>query len=159
MKSPAAATAVYVTKDGDPMGANVAPRCEYRPCSRVLERAATGRPPRYCGPNCRQAAHRERVRQAEEAAAAAAELAEARATSARLWPQLEEASLDVAETATAVLSYAAYEDPEDRGALEYKLGELRTGVAELERLALGYRRAEERAASGENRSNTGGQTG
>lgn len=113
----------------------------------MIERAVTGRPPRYCGPNCRQAAHRERARAAAAAEAVAAELADARATAARLFPQLEVASLDVAETATAVLSYAAYEDPEDQGALEFKFGELRAGVAELERLALGYRRAEERAAA------------
>lgn len=128
------------------MTGTAAQRCEYRPCSRVIERAATGRPPRYCSANCRQAAHRERVRQAEDAERRAAELADARVTAARLWPLLEEASNDVAETASAVLSYAAHEDPEDRGALEFKLGELRAGAGELERLARGYRLAEERAA-------------
>jgi hypothetical protein len=64
----------------------------------------------------------------------------------RLWPQLETASLDVAETAAAVLSYAAVEDEEDRGALAWKLGELRREAGRLERLALGYRRAAELAA-------------
>jgi hypothetical protein len=46
-------------------------------CSRPVARAATGRPARYCSPGCRQAAYRERVRQAdaERARAEAARLA------------------------------------------------------------------------------------
>jgi len=101
----------------------------------------TGRPALYCSALCRQAAYRGRVRQAEQAARIARDLAAAQATAARLWPQLETASLDVSETAAAVLSYAAAEDEADRGALAWKLGELRAAVGELERLALGYRQA------------------
>jgi len=59
----------------------------------------------------------------------------------RLWPQLETASLDAAESAGAVLAYAAGEDEDGPAALEWKLGELRREVARLERLALGYRQA------------------
>ena len=41
-------------------------RCA-NPCGRLIERKATGRPAQYCGPTCRQAARRQRVR-AEAAA-------------------------------------------------------------------------------------------
>jgi hypothetical protein len=81
------------------------------------------------------------------AARHAADLASARAATARLWPQLEVASLDVAESAGAVLSYASYESPEDRGALAFKLDQLQAEVDELRRLALGYRAAEERTGA------------
>lgn len=120
--------------------------CGYAPCSRPVERAATGLLLRYCSPNCRQAAHRERVRQAEEEARRRAELAAAKAAVVRLWPQVEVAALDVSETADAVLAYAAHEDPEDRGALLFKLAELRAHVDRLAELALAFRGAEDRQA-------------
>ncbi len=56
---------------------DTAARCAGPGCGRPLARAATGRPARYCGDNCRQAAHRAKARAAEEAAARAARLAEA----------------------------------------------------------------------------------
>ena len=120
-------------------------RCAGPQCSRPVPHRQTGRPGRYCGALCRQAAYRERVRLAEQAERHAPELAEAQATAARLWPQLEIASLDVSETAAAIVSYAAVEDEADRGALAWKLGQLRDEVARLERLALGYRQAAELA--------------
>ena len=72
-------------------------RCAGPGCGRPLARAATGRPARYCGDNCRQVAHRAKVRAAKEAAAREARLAEATAATARLRPPLEEAGFgDVA---------------------------------------------------------------
>lgn len=121
-------------------------QCASPLCSRPVVRPLTGRPGRYCSPTCRQAAYRARARAAEMAARDAERLAAARAAMSRLWPQLEIASLGAAETAATVLSYAAVEDEADRGALEWKLGELRQEVDELERLALGYRRAAEQVA-------------
>jgi len=61
----------------------------------------------------------------------------------RLWPQLETASLETAETAAAVLSCAAAGDEAD---LEWKLRELRAHAGRLERLALACRRAADTAA-------------
>ncbi len=40
-------------------------RCANPACGRPIERRPTGRPAAYCGPACRQAVHRERVRLAE----------------------------------------------------------------------------------------------
>lgn len=112
-----------------------------------MQRAGTGRPGRYCSAACRQSAHRERVRQAQAAADHAAALADARAAAAVLWPQIEPTADDVAELAVRIVSYAAQEDPEDRGALALALGQLRAGVDQLERLALDYRQAEDRGAA------------
>ncbi len=92
-------------------------QCAGPQCSRLVPHRQTGRPGRYCSPLCRQAAYRERVRLAEQAGRRARELADAQANASRLWPQLEIASLDVSETAAAVVSYAAMEDEADRGAL------------------------------------------
>jgi hypothetical protein len=122
-------------------------QCAGRQCSRQVPRRQTGRPGRYCGALCRQAAYRERVRLAEQAERRARELAAAQANASRLWPQLEMASLDVSETAAAVVSYAAVEDEADRGALAWKLRQLREEVARLEQAALGYRQAAELAES------------
>jgi len=119
-------------------------RCAGPHCGRPIERAATGRPGRYCSASCRQGAYRERERRAEEVRRRAADLADARRAVALIWPRLETASLDVSEDAGSVLNYAAVEDPADRGALAYKLAELRAHVDRLERLALDFRRADER---------------
>jgi hypothetical protein len=40
-------------------------RCANPACGRPIERRPTGRPAAYCGPACRQAARRERLRPAE----------------------------------------------------------------------------------------------
>ncbi len=128
------------------MTSTTGPQCAGPLCSRPVERRATGRPGRYCSPACRQRAYRERVARAEGIVRQAAELDAAKAETARLWPQVEVAALDVSETADAVLSYAAVEDQEDRGALEWKLRELHAHVARLEDLALGFRRAARRLA-------------
>jgi hypothetical protein len=125
------------------------PPCANPACARPLMQRATGRPGRYCSASCRQAAYRDRLRQADRAARDAQRLVDARADMARLWPQLETASLDAAETAAAVLSYVAIEDEAD---LEWKLRELRREIDRLERLALAYRRAAELAETADLRS-------
>ena len=120
---------------------DTAARCAGPGCGRPLARAATGRPARYCGDNCRQAAHRAKARAAEEAAARAARLAEAKATTARLWRPLEEAGFrDVAEHAALVLSSAA--DPaRPRCELDQAVAELHHAAANLASLARQYRDA------------------
>jgi len=92
-------------------------RCAGPGCARPLNRPATGRPAKYCGDNCRQAAHREKVRAAQAERERAGQLAAAKATTARLWRPLEEAGFhDVADHAALVVSCAA--DP-DRPRREY----------------------------------------
>jgi hypothetical protein len=122
-----------------------AARCAAPYCGQPLARAATGRRPRYCGPNCRQAARRARVRAGEEAAARAAQLAAARATAARLWRPLEAAGLrDVADLAALVFSCAAdLERP--RADLHDAIGRLDQAAAGLARMAREYRDASELA--------------
>ena len=72
-------------------------RCAGPGCARPLNRPATGRPAKYCGDNCRQAAHREQVRAAQAERDRAGQLAAAKAATARLWRPLEEAGFhDVA---------------------------------------------------------------
>jgi hypothetical protein len=86
-------------------------RCAGPGCGRPLNRPATGRPAKYCGDNCRQAAHREKVRAAQAERERAGQLAAAKATTARLWRPLEEAGFhDVADHAALVVSCAA--DPD-----------------------------------------------
>src|SRR5260370_38605162 len=116
-------------------------RCAGPGCGRPLARAATGRRARYCGDNCRQAAHRAKARAAEEAAARAARLAEAKATTAPLWRPLEEAGFRaVAEHAARVLSCAA--DPgRPRRELHQALAGLRPAAAHLASIARQCRRA------------------
>jgi hypothetical protein len=121
------------------------PRCDGPACSRPLVPRSTGRPGRYCSATCRQGAYRDRARRAEQERRRAGDLADARRAVALLWPRVEAAGLDVGEIAERVVSYAAEERPEDRGALVLQLGELRRVTDRLERLALDFRRADELA--------------
>jgi len=122
---------------------NDAARCAGPGCGRPLNRPATGRPAKYCGDNCRQAAHREKVRAAERAA----QLAAVKAATARLWRPLEEAGLhDVADHAALVVSCAANPAWSSRE-LDQAVADLRRAVADLASLACRYRAAAERAVS------------
>lgn len=116
-------------------------RCAGPGCGRPLARAATGRPARYCGDNCRQAARRARVRAEQEAAERAARLDQARATTARLWRPLEAAGFcDVGEHAALVVSCAA--DPaRPRREFDQAIARLHQAVAHLAGLASQYRDA------------------
>lgn len=109
--------------------------CANPACTRPVRQPATGRPAHYCCPACRQAGHRGRARQVAEAAQRAARLAQARAACTATWRPLEETSQDAAETAAAVVCYAA---GSDRAGLVAKLTELNATVARLEELALAY---------------------
>jgi hypothetical protein len=121
-------------------------RCAGPSCSRPLEPAATGRPGRYCSAACRQAAHRGRIRQAEEAAARAAWLADANARARRARPMIGECRADAAEWLAEVAGSAA--DPQiGRPALVAALAELHHHVARLERAALAYKDATSDAAA------------
>ena len=122
-------------------------QCARPGCTELIQHAATGRPPRYHSAACRQAAHRDRTRRSEAAGLRAAQLADARDSAAILWPQIEPTADDVAELAGRIVSYAAHEDPEDRGALALALGELRAAVDRLESLALTFRAADDRIAA------------
>jgi hypothetical protein len=112
-----------------------AARCAGPGCGKPLTRLATGRPARYCGPNCRKAAQRDRDRRAEAERQRAAQLAGARAAAARAWRPLEEDVHEVAELARAVLACAAGEDRHD---LAVKLAEFREAARRVETLALSY---------------------
>jgi hypothetical protein len=116
-------------------------RCAGPGCLRTLGRAATGRRARYCGPNCRQAARREKVRAAEETAARAARLADARATAARLSGPLEETGFrTVADLAALV--YAAAADPgRPRADLDQAIRDLDHATGRLAGIAREYRDA------------------
>ena len=113
-------------------------RCEAPYCGQPLTAAATGRRPRYCGPNCRQAARRARVRAQEEAAARAAQLAEAQAAASRLWRPMEAAVHDVPGLAALVLSCAADQD-RPRAELADAISRLDQAAATLARMARDYR--------------------
>lgn len=114
-------------------------------CRRPVARAATGRPALYCGPNCRQAARRARVRAEEEAAARAARLADAKATAGRLFRPLEEAAFHtVADLAALVLS-AATDPGRARAELDQAADDMLTAAEELARLACCYRDASDLA--------------
>lgn len=116
-------------------------RCAGPGCGLPLTRAATGRPARYCGDNCRQAAHREKARAAETTAARAAQLHQARATLDRLWRPLEVAGFrDVGEHAALVVSCAADLD-RPRGELDQAITGLHQAVAHLAGIARQYRAA------------------
>ena len=112
-------------------------------CGKPLEQLRRGRPRRYCSDGCRKAAQRGRDRGAALDRRRAAELATARATTARTWRPLEEASMEAADLAAAILAYAAGDDP---GALAVKLGELRAAVDALASLAEAYCHAAQRVA-------------
>ena len=118
-------------------------RCAGPGCGRPLTRPGTGRPASYCGPNCRQAAHRERVRQAEAERQRRVQLAEARAAAARSWRHLEEDATEAADLAGAVVAYAAGTSRHD---LVIKLAEFREAGRRVEDLALAYFDATARAA-------------
>jgi hypothetical protein len=128
------------------MDDTVTTRCAALGCGRAVTRAATGRPARYCGDNCRQAARRARVRAEEEAAARAARHAEARATTARLQRPLEAAGFrDVAEHAALVAACAT--DPvRPRRDLDQAISSLHQAAAVLAGLARQYREASDIAA-------------
>jgi hypothetical protein len=106
-----------------------------------LNRPATGRPARYCGGNCRQAAHREKVRAAQAEQERAAQLAAAKAATARLWRPLEEAGFhDVADRAALVVSCAT--DPaRPRRELDQAVADLHHAAANLASIARQYREA------------------
>jgi hypothetical protein len=94
-----------------------------------------GRPRAWCGDACRKAAQRDRDRGAALDRRQAAELATARAQTARTWRPLEAASEETAELAARVLACAT---GTDRDRLAAVLGELRAASAELARLAEAY---------------------
>src|ERR1017187_235482 len=100
-------------------------QCEGPGCGRTVQRPATGRPGRYCSGACRQSAHRARVRQREQSARRAAELAGARATA------------DEIRTVAADVVHYARDRQRPAGELAAKLAELRASFTLLERLALG----------------------
>ena len=116
-------------------------RCGGPGCARPLNRPATGRPAKYCGDNCRQAAHREKVRAAQAERDRAERLAAAKAATERLWRPLAEAGFrDVAEHAALVLSCAA--DPaRPRRELDQAVAGLHHAAANLASLARQYREA------------------
>ena len=101
--------------------------------------AATGRPTRYCGPNCRQAARRNRVRRAKAERLRALQLAEAAAIAARAWRHLEE---DAGEVAAAVVAAAAGTSRQDLAAT---LAGFREAARRVEDLAVAYFDATSRA--------------
>jgi len=116
-------------------------RCAGPGCGRPLNRPATGRPAKYCGDNCRQAAHREKVRAAQAERERAERLAAAKAATARLWRPLEEAGFhDVADHAALVMSCAADLD-RPRREFDQALADLHHVTANLASLARQYREA------------------
>ena len=122
------------------------PRCAGPDCNRPLTRLGTGRRPKYCGPNCRKAAQRERDRQAEAGQRRAVQLAEAKATMARLRRPLEEAAFHAVPDWSAD-AYASACDPGLPPAdLDRSLAQLRLAVDELAVLAGDYRQAAREAA-------------
>jgi len=116
-------------------------RCAGPGCTRPLNRPATGRPAKYCGDNCRQAAHRDKVRAEQAERDRAGQLAAAKAATARLWRPLEEAGFhDVADHAALVVSCAT--DPDrPRRELDQALAGLHHAAANLASLARQYREA------------------
>jgi hypothetical protein len=110
-------------------------RCAGPGCNKPLTRLGTGRPPKYCGPNCRKAAQRERDRAAEAQRQWARRLADAKGTAAAAWRPLEETAREAEELAGAVLAYAAGSDRVDLAA---KLAEWHETAGQLEQLAITY---------------------
>jgi len=122
------------------------PGCAGPGCGRPMTRLGTGRRPRYCGPNCRKAAQRERDRQAGAERRRAVQLADATATVARLRRPLEEAGFRLVADAAANV-YASAADPGlDVADLDQSLAQLRLAVDELAALARDYRHAADAAA-------------
>jgi hypothetical protein len=116
-------------------------RCAGPGCARPLNRPATGRPATYCGDNCRQAAHREKVRAAQAERDRAGQLAAAKAATARLRRPLEETGFRaVADHAALVVSCAT--DPDrPRRELDQALAGLHHAAANLASIARQYRDA------------------
>jgi hypothetical protein len=117
------------------MGDDDVARCAGPGCGQPLTRLATGRPARYCGPNCRKAAQRDRDRRAEAELQLAAWLAAARAAAARSWHQLGEDAHAAGGLAAAVVTHAAGHDRQD---LTAKLAEFRETARRVEALAIEY---------------------
>jgi hypothetical protein len=135
-----------VTKGHELMTATTETRCTWRSCGQPVKRAGTGRPPRYCSATCRQAAHRERVRQAEAAAARAARLASARAAAARALPLARKATGQLAEQARVVF-LAAADDQAGRAGLSAALRGLDRRAARLRQCGEEYRNAADEVAA------------
>jgi predicted ATPase with chaperone activity len=124
---------------------DVRTRCAGPLCLRDVEPRATGRPARYCSATCRQAAHRDRVRQAEAAADIARRLESARAAAAVAFPQIDMYAGHAEMSAREVAGLAAA--GADRAALAAALGELHRAASALERVTRDYRAAADLAAA------------
>lgn len=123
------------------------PRCAGPDCNRPLTRLGTGRRPKYCGDRCRKAAQRERGRQAEAGQRRAAQLAEAKATMARLAKPLNDAAFRTAADQAASV-YSCANDPELTPAdLDQAIARARLAVDELAVLARDYRRAADQSSN------------
>lgn len=85
-------------------------KCDGPGCCRTLTRHGTGRPARYCGANCRQAARRARIRAEEAEQLRLAQLAEARATAAEAGRLLRQETKVAGTPAEAVAATAAGDD-------------------------------------------------
>jgi hypothetical protein len=114
-------------------------------CHATVPRAATGRPGRYCSANCRQAAHRERARQAETAADRARRLESARAAAAVAFPQIDMYAGHVEMLARELAAKAAAGAA--RAELATTAGELHRAAGALEQVTLDYRAAADQAAA------------
>lgn len=114
--------------------------CDGPLCSAPIARAATGRPARFCSPNCRQAAHRERVRQAEAAEARRLALADARARARRARPLIADAHEDCRDW-LAELAGSAADPGMDAPGVIAAAAELRRHVDRLERAGLAFKAA------------------
>jgi hypothetical protein len=120
-------------------------RCAGPGCGRTLNRAATGRRSLYCGANCRQAAHRARVRAEEEAAARAARLAEAKATASRLWRPLEDTALHTVADLAALVFATAADDQRPRAEMDQAVDDMLAAARRLDAIAREYRSASDLA--------------
>ena len=116
-------------------------RCAGPGCRRPLSRAGTGRPGRYCGANCRQAAHRARVRAEEEAAARAARLAEAKAAAGRQRRPREVAGSRTVPGLAALVLAAAADPGRPRAEMDQAVDGMLTAARRLAALAREYRSA------------------
>lgn len=118
-----------------------ATRCAGPGCRAALAAPATGRRPRYCGPNCRQAARRARVHAEEEAAERAARRAEASATASRLWRPLEEAGFHTVADLAALVVACAADETRPSAELDQAVSDMMEAAEELGDMASQYRAA------------------
>jgi hypothetical protein len=118
-------------------------RCARPGCSRPLTRRVTGRPARYCGPNCRKAGQRERDRRARAEQQRAAQLAKARVAVARERRRLEQHVERAPELAAEVVELAS---EDNRQALDLALYLYREEASGIEIAALKYFTAAARVA-------------